>query len=42
MVIYAVILFLIMVYRPEGLLGKAEGKRNLFKRGGRINGSINN
>jgi branched-chain amino acid transport system permease protein len=32
MVIYAVILFVIMVYRPEGLMGK--GKIKLFKRGG--------
>lgn len=32
MVIYAVILFIIMVYRPEGLMGK--GKFKLFKRGG--------
>ncbi|WP_034869596.1 branched-chain amino acid ABC transporter permease [Clostridium lundense] len=42
MVIYAVILFLIMVYRPEGILGKVEGKKNLFKKGGKLNGSVNN
>ncbi|WP_315118568.1 branched-chain amino acid ABC transporter permease [uncultured Clostridium sp.] len=42
MVIYSVILFLIMVYRPEGLLGKYESKGKLFKKGGKLNGSINN
>lgn len=42
MVIYSVILFLIMVYRPEGLLGKNEGKMKLFKKGGKLNGSANN
>lgn len=42
MVIYSVILFLIMVYRPEGILGKVEGKKNIFKKGGKLNGSVNN
>jgi len=32
MVIYAVILFLIMVYRPQGLLGKGEFKLKFLKR----------
>lgn len=35
MVIYAVILFLIMVYRPSGLMGKSEF--SIFKKGGRLN-----
>jgi len=34
MVFYAIILFLIMVYRPSGLLGKEEFK--LFKKGGSL------
>lgn len=46
MVIYAIILFLIMVYRPEGLLGKYENKKfknmNWFKKGGNLNGGTNN
>lgn len=46
MVIYSVILFLIMVYRPQGLLGKSEGKNKvkikLFEKGGKSNGSIDN
>lgn len=33
MVIYAIILFLIMVYRPQGLLGSGESKIKLFKKG---------
>lgn len=36
MVVYAVILFLIMVYRPQGLLGNTELK--LFKKRGVLNG----
>lgn len=35
MVIYAVILFLIMVYRPSGLMGKSEF--SIFKKGGKLN-----
>jgi len=35
MVVYSLILFIIMVYRPQGLLGKHEFK--LFKKGGKIN-----
>jgi branched-chain amino acid transport system permease protein len=43
MIIYAVILFVIMVYRPQGLLGKGSLKfmEKLFKKGGSINGNIN-
>lgn len=33
MVIYSLILFLIMVYRPQGLLGSGESKIKLFKKG---------
>lgn len=36
MVVYSVILFLIMVYRPQGLLGKGEFK--IFKKRGALNG----
>lgn len=32
MVIYAVILFLIMVYRPQGLLGKGEIKLKFLRK----------
>ena len=42
MVIYSIILFLIMVYRPDGIMGKVEGKKSLFKKGGKLNGSVNN
>lgn len=46
MVIYAIILFLIMVYKPEGLLGKYKNKKfknmNWFKKGGNLNGGTNN
>lgn len=37
MVVYSVILFLIMVYRPEGLMGKTELK--LFRKRGVLNGT---
>ena len=37
MVIYAVVLFLIMVYRPQGLMGDKELK--LFKKVGVVNGN---
>lgn len=37
MVIYAVILFLIMVYRPQGLLGSREFSFKMFRRGGFLN-----
>lgn len=46
MIIYSIILFLIMVYRPEGLLGKYENKKlsnkNWFKKGGKLNGGTDN
>lgn len=38
MVIYSVILFIIMVYRPQGIMGNYEFK--LFKKGGAKNASI--
>lgn len=38
MVIYSLILFVIMVYRPTGLMGKGEFK--LFKKGVKLNASI--
>ena len=38
MVIYAVVLFLIMVYRPQGLMGNTEFK--LFKRKGVLGGNV--
>ncbi|TDT63279.1 branched-chain amino acid ABC transporter permease [Fonticella tunisiensis] len=41
MVVYAVILFLIMVYRPNGLLGKFDLKDlKLFRKGGKVNAGI--
>ncbi|WP_163194660.1 branched-chain amino acid ABC transporter permease [Clostridium thermarum] len=42
MVVYAVILFVIMVYRPQGLLGKGNLNfiNRFLKKGGSINGNI--
>lgn len=37
MVVYALILFIIMVYRPQGLLGNGEFK--LFRKGAKVHGS---
>lgn len=37
MVIYSLILFFIMLYRPQGLLGKSEFGAKFFKKGGRLN-----
>lgn len=37
MVVYSVILFLIMVYRPQGLMGKSDFKK-FFKKRGALNG----
>lgn len=43
MIIYALILFVIMVYRPQGIMGKGslEAINKLFKKGGKINGNFN-
>lgn len=43
MVIYALILFVIMVYRPQGIMGKSGSKfiDKLFKKGGNTNVNIN-
>src|SRR5699024_4723378 len=38
MVVYSLILFLIMVYKPTGLLGK--GRFKIFRKGGILSGSV--
>jgi branched-chain amino acid transport system permease protein len=37
MILYSLILFTIMVYRPQGILGDYESSVKLFKRGGKLN-----